>query len=158
MTKLLPRILMLLTVAMALLGGMGAGLARLGVPMDAMSQGWIMVHGPLMISGFLGTLICLERAVALASRYKWSLMVPAVNAIGAVLVLISRDAAIARLFLTAGSLGLVILFGLMIRLHPSRDVLMMALGAVSWLVGNVLWLAGLPINQVVHLWTAFLIL
>jgi len=59
---------MVLIVIMALLGGLGSGLARLGWPMDPMSQNWLLIHGPLMISGFLGTLICLERGVALASR------------------------------------------------------------------------------------------
>ena len=72
---------MLVIVAAALLGGLGSGLARLGWQMDSMSQNRILIHGPLMISGFLGTLICLERAVALASRYRWSLIVPVVNAL-----------------------------------------------------------------------------
>jgi hypothetical protein len=34
----------------------------------------------------------------------------------------------------------------------------MALGAVAWLVGNVLWLAGWPIFRIVFWWGAFLIL
>jgi len=111
-----------------------------------------------MISGFLGTLICLERAVALASRTRWAMAVPAVNALGAALLLILGDGLPARLLLTAGSLGLVALFGLMLRLHPSQDVGIMALGAVCWLIGNILWTAGRPVFGVVHLWTAFLIL
>ncbi|MBZ0303922.1 MAG: hypothetical protein K8J31_29560 [Anaerolineae bacterium] len=157
-TRLLPRALLLLVVAGTLLAGLGSGLARLGWQTDALSRNWIMIHGPLMISGFLGTLICLERAVALASRYRWSLVVPLINAAGAVALLLIRDAALAKSLLTAGSLGLVLLFALMLRLHPSRDVLIMALGAVCWLLGNSLWLGGQPIYQVVHLWTAFLIL
>lgn len=149
---------MLLTVAAALLGGLGSGLARLGWPMDALSQNWLLIHGPLMISGFLGTFICLERAVALAGRYRWALVVPLINALGAVALLLARDALSARLLLTAGSLGLVLLFGLMLRLHPSRDMVIMAVGALGWLAGNALWLNGAPVYQVVHLWTAFLIL
>jgi hypothetical protein len=156
--KMLPRAVLLLTIAAALLAGLGSGLARLGWQMDSFSSNWIMLHGPLMISGFLGTLICLERAVALASRYRWSIAVPVINALGAVTLLLLRDAELARLLLTLGSLGLVGLFGFMLRLHPSRDMLIMALGAVCWLIGNGLWLAGQPVFQVVHLWTAFLIL
>jgi len=79
--------LMLVTVLLALLGGLGSGLARLGWQMDSHSQDWILIHGPLMISGFLGTLLCLERAVALESRYRWSIIVPAVNALGAIVLL-----------------------------------------------------------------------
>jgi hypothetical protein len=149
---------MLITVVVALLGGLGSGLARLGWRMDAMSQNWILVHGPLMICGFLGTLICLERAVALAARYRWSLIVPLINAAGAVALLLARDALPAKFLLTAGSLGLLVLFALMLRLHPSRDMVIMASGAVCWFVGDALWLTGKPIYQVVHLWTAFLIL
>jgi hypothetical protein len=156
--RFLPRILMLLTVLMALLGGLGSGLARLGWQMDPLSQNRILVHGPLMICGFLGTLICLERAVALASRYRWSLVVPLINAAGAGALLLARDAIIAKILLTGGSLGLLILFGLMLRLYPSRDMVIMALGTACWVVGNALWVAGQPIFQVVHLWTAFLVL
>ncbi len=154
----LPRVLMMLAVVVALLGGLGAGLARLGWQMDPLSQNWILVHGPLMICGFLGTLICLERAVALASRVRWSMLVPLVNAAGAVALLLMRDAVLAKALLTAGSLGLMLLFIIMLRLHPSRDMVIMASGTFCWLVGNALWLSGQPVYQVVHLWTAFLIL
>ncbi len=156
--RYIPPVLMVLIVIIALLGGLGSGLARLGWQMDPMSQNWILIHGPLMISGFLGTLICLERGVALASRYRWSLAVPLVNAAGALVLLMMRDAPAAKLLLMLGSLGLLVLFGFMLRLHPSRDVVIMSLGSLCWLIGNALWLAGLPVYQVVHLWTAFLIL
>lgn len=156
--KMLARGLILLSIGLALLGGLGSGLARLGWQMDALSQNWMIVHGPLMISGFLGTLICLERAVALASRYRWAILVPSINALGAATLLLVQDAALSQVLLTVGSLGLVLLFGLMLRLHPSRDMLIMAAGAVCWFIGNNLWLTGQPVYQVVHLWTAFLIL
>lgn len=154
----LPRVLMLLTVIIALLGGLGSGLARLGWQMDPLSRDWILIHGPLMISGFLGTLICLERAVALSSRYRWTMLVPVINALGAAALLLLRDPQIAKTLLTLASLGFVVLFGLMLRLHPSRDVAIMASGAGVWFIGNGLWLSGQPVYQVVHLWVAFLIL
>ncbi|MEZ4672217.1 MAG: hypothetical protein R3E39_30290 [Anaerolineae bacterium] len=157
-TTIVSRLVIFVVVGLTLIGGLGSGLARLGWQMDSLSQNWILVHGPLMISGFLGTLICLERAVALASRYRWSMAVPAVNALGAFALLLARDALSAKLLLTAGSLGLLILFALMLRLHPSRDMVIMASGTACWVAGNGLWLAGQPVYQVVHLWTAFLIL
>lgn len=161
MTHTLTRIsraLMILTVVVALLGGLGSGLARLGWQTDALSRDWMMMHGALMISGFLGTLICLERAVALSTRVRWAMLVPAINALGALLLLLQQDAFPARLLLMLGSGGLVALFLLMLRIHPSRDVAIMGLGAVLWWVGNVRWLNGAPIYSVVHLWTAFLLL
>lgn len=152
------RLLIFVSVIFALLAGMGSGLARLGWQMDSLSSNWMLVHGPLMIGGFLGTLLCMERAVALASRYPWAIAVPVINALGAFALLILPHAILAKPLLTAGSMGLLILFGLMLRLHPSKDVLVMALGAVCWVIGNVLWLVGNPIYQVVHLWIAFLIM
>ncbi|GAB5426403.1 MAG: hypothetical protein Crog4KO_35500 [Crocinitomicaceae bacterium] len=156
--NLIPRLLVFVSVILTLLAGMGSGLARLGWQMDSLSSNWILIHGPLMIGGFLGTLLCMERAVALASRYPWAIAVPIINALGAFALLILPNAILAKLFLTTGSIGLLALFGIMLRLHPSKDVLVMALGALCWVVGNVLWVAGTPIYQVVHLWIAFLVL
>lgn len=156
--RFLPRVLIVLTVAVALLGGLGSGLARLGWQTDALSQGWILVHGPLMICGFLGTLICMERAVALASRSSWGFAVPLVNAAGAILLLVARDAVEAKFLLAAGSLGLVVILVYLLRIHPLRYMVVMTLGALYWLGGNLLWLTGYPIYQTVHLWAAFLIL
>ena len=59
---------------LSLLGGVMAGLARLGweVPGPAMQAAG--VHGPLMIAAFFGTVISLERAVA-AGR-NWAYLAP----------------------------------------------------------------------------------
>ena len=158
LTSHLPRILTIVVVAIALLGGLSSGLARLGWQMDAFSQGRMLIHGPLMICGFLGTLICLERAVALAWRYPWALVVPLVNAMGAFVLLVTPDALLAKVLLTVGSVGLLLLFALLLRIHPLRYMVIMTCGALCWVLGNLLWSAGLPVYQVVHLWTAFLIL
>lgn len=156
--QILPRGLVMLVVGAALLAGLHSGLARLGLAPQGHGASWLAIHGPLMISGFLGTLICLERAVALAARYRWSLVVPLVSAAGTAGLLLAGDALLPRSLLVLGSLGLVGLFGIMLRLHPSADVHIMAAGALCWLLGNWLWLRDFPIYQVVHLWTAFLIL
>lgn len=158
MRALSTRLLVLFSVILTLLAGMGSGLARLGWQMDSLSDSWILIHGPLMISGFLGTLLCMERAVALSSRYPWAICVPFINALGAFILLIFHDIVYAKLLLTTGSLGLLILFVLMLRLHFSKDVIVMALGALCWAIGNTLWLTGNPIYLVVHLWIAFLVL
>jgi hypothetical protein len=158
MVRFLPRIVIVLAVAVALLGGLGSGLARLGWQTDSLSQGWMLIHGPLMICGFLGTLICLERAVALVSRSAWGFAVPLINAAGAFVLLIAPDAPAAKLLITAGSLGLLLISFYLLRLHPLRYMVVMTLGALCWLGGNLLWLAQYPLYQVVHLWAAFLIL
>ena len=136
--QLLARGVIVVTVVVALLGGLGTGLARLGWQVDPLSQGWMMLHGPLMICGFLGTLICLERAVALASRYPWSLAVPVVNAAGALAMLVAPDTGTAKLLLTLGSVGLLTLFVLLLRLHPLRYMMVMTAGA---------WISHPPVRQ-----------
>ncbi len=156
--RLLPRVILAAVVGTTLLAGLGSGLTRLGWRMDSFSAGLAAVHGPLMIAGFLGTVISLERAVALAGRYPWSLVVPLVNAAGAAALLFYPADWTPRILLAAGSFGLVVLFAFMLRLHPTRDVGIMALGALAWLAGSLLWLAGWPLYQVVHWWTAFLVL
>ena len=49
---------------LSLLGALGGGLVRLGWPLPT-TPGLVAFHGPLMVAGFLGTVIGLERAVAL---------------------------------------------------------------------------------------------
>jgi hypothetical protein len=51
---------------LSLLGGVMAGLARLGWDVPAPAMQAAGVHGPLMIAAFFGTVISLERAVAAA--------------------------------------------------------------------------------------------
>ena len=50
---------------LSLLGGVLAGLARLGWDVPAPAALAAGVHGPLMIAAFFGTVISLERAVAI---------------------------------------------------------------------------------------------
>ena len=61
------RLSFLLLAGLALLAGLDASLVRLGAIAPVSSTSLGTVHGLLMIYGFLGTAICLERAVALQS-------------------------------------------------------------------------------------------
>ena len=64
---------------LALLLGLWAGLLRLGWTLPAFPN-LALAHGPLMVSGFLGVLIPLERAVAI--RQRWMFMVPVLPGLG----------------------------------------------------------------------------
>ena len=59
------RVPLLLLGFFSLLIGTTAGLARLGWAMPELSVAAAGVHGPLMICGFFGVVISLDRAVAL---------------------------------------------------------------------------------------------
>ncbi|RMG80390.1 MAG: hypothetical protein D6712_18170 [Chloroflexi bacterium] len=158
---LILRLVILLSVALALLVGLGAGLARLGVSVDALSAQRGAAHGPLMISGFLGTLICMERAVALAAlgpRYRFVYFVPLLSALGTVILLLGGISIIGKGLLLLAAIGLMSLFGIMWRRHPAPYIGIMALGAFSWLAGNFIWTLDQPIYQTAHWWVAFLVL
>ena len=55
----------LLPAALALLAGLDAALMLLGLPAPVTAERLPDVHGMLLVLGFVGTLIALERAVAL---------------------------------------------------------------------------------------------
>jgi hypothetical protein len=159
---LLLRLPLVGLVAFAVLMGLWGALQRVGWGLPNVSMTLVGVHGPLMIGGVLGTLISLERAVALSaftnSKRPWSYLVPAVCGAGGVLLVVSGASLPARLLLTVGSAGLVLVLAVMLRRQIALYTLLMTLGAVLWLIGNGLWLSGQPVYQVVHVWIGFLVL
>ncbi|RME48464.1 MAG: hypothetical protein D6791_03275 [Chloroflexi bacterium] len=141
---------------LALLAALWAGLVRLGWHLPPLRPSLPIAHGPLMVSGFLGTVIALERAVAL--RLRWTYIAPALTGLGALLLIAGLSATAGPLLLTLGSLGLVAVFGVIVRRQTALFTVTMGLGALAWLVGNALWLAGWSIPQVVLWWAGFLVL
>ncbi len=148
----------------ALLAALWAGLIRVGWQWPVWQPALPTSHGPLMISGFLGTLIGIERAVALTVLIKtpggraFIYAGPALSGVGGILLLVGVPGIVGPLLLTLGSLGLVAVFGLIIRKHPALFIWVMGGGALAWLLGNVLWLAGRSIYEVVLWWMGFLVL
>ncbi|HEY63371.1 MAG TPA: hypothetical protein G4O02_02255 [Caldilineae bacterium] len=148
---------------LTLLVGMWAGLARLGwgVP------GWrtlSIAHGPLMVPGFLGTLIGLERAIALQTMLgsglwrRWPYLAPLLNALGALSLIAGVPGPVSPLLMTLGSLVMVIIFLVLIRRHAVLPIAIMTLGAVAWLMGNALWLLGRPLSLAAFWWAGTLVL
>ncbi len=83
----LGRIVLLLLGMSSLVAGVWGGLVRLplNLPLPGGNAYWITYHGPLMVCGFLGTVIALERAVGLG-RW-WMYLPPLLAGSGAVLAL-----------------------------------------------------------------------
>ncbi|HEX7043871.1 MAG TPA: hypothetical protein VF203_04575 [Burkholderiales bacterium] len=140
----------------ALVLGVAAGLRRLGVPAPLPSSGLIAFHGPLMVSGFFGALICLERAVALGVR--WPYGGPALAAAGTLALLLGLPVWAAAFAFTAAAAVLFAGSIVVWQRHPALYTAVLAAGAASWLLGNALWLAGLPYTAVVPWWAGFLVL
>jgi hypothetical protein len=139
---------------LALLLAMWAGLLRLGWSLPAFT-GLAMAHGPLMVSGFLGTLISLERAVAI--RSKWMFSAPILTALGWI-ILLARPGQPGAVLFTLGSLVTVGILVSMVYREPRIHTLVMAAGGLAWLTGNILWLTGMPLFQMVFWWMAFPVL
>ncbi len=143
-------------VLITLLAALWAGLIRVGWRWPAWQPMLPALHGPLMISGFLGTLISLERAVAI--RKSWTYVGPVLSGIGAVWLVVGLPLPLGQWLLLLGSLGLTAVFLHIIRQHPASYTITMGLGALCWLVGNGLWLGGWPIFRIVYWWAGFLVL
>jgi len=147
---------LLLLAVLALLAAMWAGLLRLAWDWPVLHPTLPVSHGPLMVSGFFGTLISLERAVALRAR--WFYLGPLASGLGGLLLAVGVPGLPGPLLLTFGSFWLLVIFGYILRQHMAAYTLVMALGALCWLVGSVLWLSGWPVSHFVLWWLGFLVL
>lgn len=152
--------LMLMAMA-ALIVALWAGLLRLGWKLPLLDPQTLSNHGPLMVNGFLGTVISMERAVALGrnlgGRHRY-MLVPLLAALGGLAMLLRLDPLVYQALSVAAALGLVLIFVVIYRMQPGADHAVMLLAAVMWLVGNLFWLAGSPVPQVVPWWAGFLVL
>ena len=140
---------------LALLAGLWGAMERLGwtLPHGAFLAA---LHGPLMISGLFGTLIGLERAVALGRG--WSYAAPAASGLGTLALLVGAPEAVSA---AAYALAAAVLAGgsLLITIRqPAIFTGALLFGALAWLAGNILWLMAHPIPDLVGWWLAFLVL
>lgn len=146
----------LILAILALLAALWAGLIRLGWQLPPLMPSLAMAHGPLMISGFLGTLIPLERAVAM--KQKWMYLPSLLAGLGWLITLLIRNLPLGPFLLTLASLGGVAILIEMTRREFALHTITMLLGMFAWFAGNLLWLLGWQIFQVVFFWQAFLVL
>ncbi|MEO8289343.1 MAG: hypothetical protein ABI670_23290 [Chloroflexota bacterium] len=153
---------MLMTLAViALVTGMWAGLLRLGWGFPSPGPTLPGAHGALMVGGFLGTLIGLERAVAL--RQRWAYVAPLLSGLGGIALLLALGLpwplwAAGPFLLTLGSIALVAVYIAVLRVQFTLFTATMALGAIIWACGNILWMVWLPIYQTTLWWAGFLAL
>ncbi len=150
------RVPLLLLAFGSLFAGVAAGLARLGWAFPPPAADLAMLHGPLMACGFFGTVIGLERAVALSRR--WGYLAPLLTGLGAAAGIFGAPFAVAPLLIALGSAVMAAVSVVFYRRQRELFTLTLALGALCWLLGNVLWLAGRPIHAAVPFWIGFLVL
>ena len=152
-TRVAPRLVALALGAACILMGLNAALLRLNLPAPIDRAELAALHGPLMLVGFLGTVIALERAVA--ARAPWAFLAPLGNAAACLALMAGAPDVVGRGLMTIAA---GILCGIYLRVHrraPSAAVDVEAMGATALLLGDVLWLGGRGIEDVVLLWLLF---
>ena len=156
------RVALMLVVALLLLGGIAGGLLRAGVaiPVPAVSA-WpghaVLTHAFLMICGFLGTVIGIERAVAAKARLAFAAPVASASAGVAAL---SGAASIAAWLAAFAALAFVMVNVSMLLRQKAAHIAVLLVGAVAWWVGTLLhaWGGAAHGTAAVTWWFSFLIL
>jgi hypothetical protein len=137
------RLPLLAAGGLALLAGLYAGLLLLGfalpLPRPALSE----VHGPVMVLGFVGTLVALERAVALGAG--WALAAPACAGAGALVLVATGPSLAGKLLLATAAVVLLGTYRGLWRRQPDIGIVAQAAGGFAWYAAALLWLAGLPV-------------
>lgn len=128
-----------------------AGLSRIGFSLP-LPERLVLSHGALMIAGFFGTLISLERAYAMGKG--WGYAVPLLTGIGGLATIAGWEHGFT--LITLGSVGFVLLFIQILRFQLNLSTATLALGVFTLLAGNLLWYQQ---NQAaIPFWGAFLLL
>ncbi|HUW77347.1 MAG TPA: hypothetical protein VMV52_01195 [Candidatus Nanopelagicaceae bacterium] len=140
----------------ALLAGLWAGLLLLKLEIPSPRPDFKEVHGPLMVLGFFGTLIALERAVALGDRAGY--LSPASAGLGGVALAVGLPILIGQLLLALGGLGLLALYIGASNRQASLHLGVMAVGALSWIVAVLAWIAGRDVALLVPFLAGFVVL
>lgn len=149
------RFALLAVGGLALLAGLTGALVLLGVAMPSAASRFAVTHGELMTLGFLGTVIALERAVALGRP--WGYLAPGLAAVGAI-GLVAGLPALGGAGLLGGAAVLLAVYAAFARTERSLQLGVQAAGAGAWLGATVLLLAGVPVAQAYPWLAAFLVM
>lgn len=110
----------------------------------------------LMVFGFVGTLVSLERAVALRRRNGF--LAPALLGLGGLLLLAPAPLYVGKLVQLAGAIAFVAVYIPLWRRQRDDAVLIQAFGAVLAVCALTLWLGGVEVAALVPWLAGFVIL
>jgi hypothetical protein len=108
-----------------------------------------------MALGFLGTVISLERAVAL--RRRWAFAAPATAGAGGVALLAGLPAALGWALLCLAAVVFVLVYAVVLTIDTAPHIVVMTAGAVCWYLATVLWFGGWTIPHLVPWLAGFLV-
>jgi hypothetical protein len=140
----------------SLLGGLTGALVLLGISLPASTGQLASGHGLLMVIGFLGTMIALERAVALGAW--WGFLAPFAAGAGALALIVGAPELVVGVLLLVGGLVLLAMYVAFDRIAVELHTRIQALGALAWPVALLLRLNGRPVSEIVPWLASFLVL
>lgn len=138
---------------LTLLVGLWAGWIRIGWAFPRPNPAWPGAHGALMISGFLGTLITLERAVV---GPRWSWVAPILAALGSLTLLLMSPTDLSAVLFLGSAVVLTAFFIHAVRQRMDPSIPVLGLGATAWGIGQLVWLGSGSLAKAAPWWTAFL--
>lgn len=150
------RLVFLVPAVAALLAGLDAALMLLGLRAPVSTHRLPDVHGMLLVLGFVGTLVSLERAVAL--RHRAGFAAPALLGFGGLLLFSPAPLAVGRTFLLLGAAALTALYVPLWRRQRDDAVLVQAFGAVLATGAAGMWLGGVGVPVLLPWLVGFVVL
>ncbi len=132
------RLVLLALGGASLLAGLDAALLLVGVWAPVDSARLPGLHGMVMVLGFLGTVISLERAQSLGRT--WAYLAPALLAAGSLALVVGASPLFGKLLLVQGCLLFVAVDVALWRRAPVAMVAVQVLSAVLALCAAALWL------------------
>lgn len=147
---------LLALAGVSLLAGLTGALVLLGLAMPADAGRFAGWHGILMPLGFLGTLIALERAVALGRR--WGYLAPLATGLGAVALMAGLPPALGLVLIGVGGTVYAEMYLEFLRLDRTLHTGVQAAGALAWVATALLLVSGRPVTGVVVWLAAFLVM
>jgi hypothetical protein len=152
-----PQKLAILAFAgVSLLAGLLGALALLGFPGPGPTAQLAGAHGLLMTMGFLGTVISLERAVALGRT--WSFVAPVATGLAGLALVVDGPAILATSLIAVASIVYLAMYLLFLGMDRALHIWVQAAGAVGWLLAAALLQAGRPVGDAVPALAVLLIL
>ena len=146
-------------VLASLVAGVAGGLVRAGVGVPAGTGSWlapaVAAHAFLMICAFMGTVVGLERAVAI--RHPLGFCGPLASAGAGVAALVGASALAAGLAVAA-SLAFVGMNVAVVARHRAGHTVLLLVAATAWAAGCVVHALDPGSGAVVPCWFAFLVL
>lgn len=127
----------LVPAGFALLAGLDAALLLAGLAAPVHGQRLQDLHGVLMVLGFLGTLISLERAVAL--RRPWGYAAPLLLGAGALALLTPAPLLLGQLLLVDGTIAMLALYVALWRRQRDETMSVQLLAVVMAGCAAMLW-------------------